>query len=90
MNKGIFLFVVLSTVGFAAHATQDLSGYLGEKIHGVNAKVEAASKGAKKYPAIELADINIDVIATISFGIPGFADLAVSPEIDFVFVKDEE
>jgi hypothetical protein len=36
-----------------------------------------------------LEDINLDLIASVSFGVPGVLNLTVSPEIDFIFVPTD-
>jgi hypothetical protein len=74
----------------AAHAETNphLYEFFKNKIEQVQtAAAQAQSENSSNFFVLE--DINLDLIASVSFGVPGVLNLTVSPEIDFIFVPTD-
>ncbi len=76
--------LLLETSAFAKFSP-DLYRYFDQKIRQVKMSVQSAPKdGSGTPPPLLLEDIDIDLAATVSFGVNDVLTFAISPEIDFV------
>lgn len=82
-------FFFLSGMSKAAAADNaELAAYFGKKVSQMQNSL--ASLGTPDDdPTMELQSMNIDIAPTVNFGLSGFLNLTVAPEIDFVLVLEE-
>ena len=80
-------FVSLSAEAAAHH---QMAAYFNQKIAQVESVLLADAAPAESEKKSRLQDINVDFAPQMSFGLSEVAKLTVTPEIDFVFVPDEE
>ena len=76
------------TIPVSAGPLPALMNYFDREISAVSASVcsEPESGG---FPSMTFQDVNVDISPSVSFGIDSVLSLAVTPEIDMVFVPEQ-
>jgi hypothetical protein len=85
LQTTLIAIAILPQVSFA-DIHQKLDAFFQEKISGFEGKLSSLDEGKQTpvFPAMTLSDINVQVEATVSFGIASVLDLSISPEVDFI------
>lgn len=89
--KPLFLVCAL-VMGSEAGAdfSPDLYRYFDQKVRQVTSSIRAMPVDNGGNPPLLLQDVNVDLAATVSFGISGVLDLSISPELDFVVAPETD
>jgi hypothetical protein len=69
-----------------AESNPQLRDYFTSRITQVQTAVYESTSGPTSVNAFALQNINLDIIPSVSFGVPQVLSLTISPEIDFIFV----
>jgi hypothetical protein len=87
--KSLWLAVALFSVQAQAAVVPELSQYFEQKLDQVEQSAcQVPDNAIIAQNNLVLQDINIDITPTVTFGINSVLSLALSPEIDFVLVKN--